>query len=726
MNKLYKFIKDSGLEPNDFQDEDIKQYIDTVAFQLNISPSETDKTLKQYTKDFNAEIKRKAAETKRKNEERKQRYKQDKADAAFEQESINMLRNERHKDEDRDIKLSRIREDNSTKSLSGIAKALGLPVPDELFKSATTYTRASEDTDRIKKRAEEEKRELTEEEQKKLETLEETMAKTKGAHELLQKIGPTLSSVGVAATGLTLTIGALAKMFEAASNAGKRASARIDETQTSMSAFGEILNVANTKTNELERSISVSSENIGKYVDSVFSEFYTGFLTVTNGILNGVEWLFGVNDWVGNFLGDNVAPNSAYGQTGGHAYDNDPYFQSFLGEIKKAGYGRMFTEDQLYSYFGATADAMIPYGHDLDSISAVAQRMLIAYGNSDRYDLDIASGVNPIESLNEIMDLIVNGGVSSRLGINLSDTYMAGFKFNMGIPVDMKLSDAREQELNTMAALKQLGIEDRAVWAETSKAIMETGMVAKEVSGRLLDFDQANVLGAINSSIPDVGQWQDAFNLDTEAVKEDIMEIPNMFEYAGKKSAENLYNPVKQAINSIFDYAGTKVYSLNNGVSKSLSTPIIGLNSLKTGKIDGNPDNNDRVEEESLLKMGSKIPYYSIPGVGQYWLIRDSIQLGNKIARNSYASGGLSIGEQLALVGDNPSHRELHLPLGSPTTTTALAKALTKAGAGSHGGNTYHIVVHLDGVNIADNDNSWNMVANKIKDVIDLREQRGG
>ena len=85
----------------------------------------------------------------------------------------------------------------------------------------------------------------------------------------------------------------------------------------------------------------------------------------------------------------------------------------------------------------------------------------------------------------------------------------------------------------------------------------------------------------------------------------------------------------------------------------------------------------------------------------------------------------MTTNEQLAILGDNPGHREVALPLDSPSTTSALSEALSKAGAGS-AGDVYEIHMHLDGINIADNDRSWNEVAKKIENTLSLRNQRGG
>lgn len=46
------------------------------------------------------------------------------------------------------------------------------------------------------------------------------------------------------------------------------------------------------------------------------------------------------------------------------------------------------------------------------------------------------------------------------------------------------------------------------------------------------------------------------------------------------------------------------------------------------------------------------------------------------------AAGGMTTGETLATIGDNPSGKELVLPLDSPQTTNALSKAMPAGGAG--------------------------------------------
>ena len=91
-----------------------------------------------------------------------------------------------------------------------------------------------------------------------------------------------------------------------------------------------------------------------------------------------------------------------------------------------------------------------------------------------------------------------------------------------------------------------------------------------------------------------------------------------------------------------------------------------------------------------------------------------------------HASGGISTKAHLAHISEM-NKAEAIIPLESSIGINALSEAMNKAGAeGLSQGNTYNIHLHLDGINIADNDNQWSEVANRIAEYMQININRQG
>jgi X-X-X-Leu-X-X-Gly heptad repeat protein len=92
-----------------------------------------------------------------------------------------------------------------------------------------------------------------------------------------------------------------------------------------------------------------------------------------------------------------------------------------------------------------------------------------------------------------------------------------------------------------------------------------------------------------------------------------------------------------------------------------------------------------------------------------------------------HADGGLSFKDHVARVSEG-NMREVILPLTSQDTITALAGALTLAGAGHSGSGVTveNININNDGINIADNPQAWRKVGIRIADEISaISRERG-
>lgn len=91
-----------------------------------------------------------------------------------------------------------------------------------------------------------------------------------------------------------------------------------------------------------------------------------------------------------------------------------------------------------------------------------------------------------------------------------------------------------------------------------------------------------------------------------------------------------------------------------------------------------------------------------------------------------HASGGISTKAHLAHISEM-NKAEAIIPLESSIGINALSEAMNKAGAeGLSQGNTYNIHLHLDGINIADNDTQWSEVANRIAEYMQINVNRQG
>lgn len=93
---------------------------------------------------------------------------------------------------------------------------------------------------------------------------------------------------------------------------------------------------------------------------------------------------------------------------------------------------------------------------------------------------------------------------------------------------------------------------------------------------------------------------------------------------------------------------------------------------------------------------------------------------------SGHASGGISTKAHLAHISEM-NKAEAIIPLESSIGINALSEAMNKAGAeGLSQGNTYNIHLHLDGINIADNDTQWSEVANRIAEYMQINVNRQG
>ena len=93
------------------------------------------------------------------------------------------------------------------------------------------------------------------------------------------------------------------------------------------------------------------------------------------------------------------------------------------------------------------------------------------------------------------------------------------------------------------------------------------------------------------------------------------------------------------------------------------------------------------------------------------------------------ADGGIGTKEMNNVSLFENNKKEAVIPLESAAGIDYLASAMEKAGANStsnNGGDTYEIHVNLSGLNVADNEASWERVGKKIGEVIDVQRQRRG
>jgi hypothetical protein len=81
-----------------------------------------------------------------------------------------------------------------------------------------------------------------------------------------------------------------------------------------------------------------------------------------------------------------------------------------------------------------------------------------------------------------------------------------------------------------------------------------------------------------------------------------------------------------------------------------------------------------------ILHLPWRLPDIKIGAFGHY------VHVGGQTLFPRLREGGMTTGPGIFMMGDNPSGREVALPLDSPHTTRALGKALGAAGA-SGGGN---------------------------------------
>ena len=88
-----------------------------------------------------------------------------------------------------------------------------------------------------------------------------------------------------------------------------------------------------------------------------------------------------------------------------------------------------------------------------------------------------------------------------------------------------------------------------------------------------------------------------------------------------------------------------------------------------------------------------------------------------------HANGGISTKAHIANISEG-NKREAILPLDSNIGINALSEAMVQAGG--IGGDIFNINLHLDGINIADNDAQWSDVASKIEEYIRINRNRRG
>ncbi|MGN6607960.1 MAG: phage tail tape measure protein [Jatrophihabitans sp.] len=182
-----------------------------------------------------------------------------------------------------------------------------------------------------------------------------------------------------------------------------------------------------------------------------------------------------------------------------------------------------------------------------------------------------------------------------------------------------------------------------------------------------------------------------------------------------------VYNFIKQGIEDVASVIsrvtgaiGRAWHTFWGSLSSTVSNVVGGIKSLISGIWDGLVDGFrsavngiiDAVNSyfigpiNSAIDVANEVPFVDISHIPDIPHI---------------ARGGMTLGETLAVVGDNPSGNELVLPLDSPRTVSALSQALTQAspaaspqgaphgGGGHHGEGCTHIyvqgsVVDVDGV----------------------------
>jgi hypothetical protein len=117
---------------------------------------------------------------------------------------------------------------------------------------------------------------------------------------------------------------------------------------------------------------------------------------------------------------------------------------------------------------------------------------------------------------------------------------------------------------------------------------------------------------------------------------------------AGKSLMTGLWNGLKSVASGAADLARGLVEALKNGINDLLGLPLT-------------------------------VPRIKIGAFGHY------VHIGGQTLIPRLATGGLVDGQMMAVLGDNPSGKELVAPLDSPKTVDLLAAAMGKA-RGSDGG----------------------------------------
>lgn len=485
--------------------------------------------------------------------------------------------------QDKKHRLDQIREDNDIRSLSGLASAFGIPIPDKILTQSKQYTRASSEWDRIMGTAQSENRDLTSDEKSKLANLEETMEKTKGAHEVLEKMGPTIGALGTAATVATPAITLLVSAIKKMDKAGADAADRIQKVQDSMSLFGETINSTHNEISSLQAQINTSKENIKKYKDDVFGSNNEGSLIIKNWFYNLIE-----SFWAGRSESISDIPDTYTSK-----YTGDSYFRNYYDTAKSKGWDKYISEDTFYSIFGNTSNDMFDSGiTNLNSVAGITQMLTTLYLNSKAYRLSDKSPESILSNMDELTDLMINGGINGSLGVALDDDIMSGYSIKeYGISFN-NLNKYNQMRMRLRLMSEQLSKSNRESVMEEAEAYKELGMSIGDAAGQLLSFDKAEVLNSVNPNMPDTDSWfTSVFGTNDEFI-DSLKEVPDIALDVGNQIADNLYKSIAEGVDKASEHASRTLAEIFNDPTFTNQNHLTGPGSLEY-LINNSSQNND-------------------------------------------------------------------------------------------------------------------------------------
>lgn len=639
---------------------------------------------------------------------------------------------------DHDLELDRLREDARQKSMSKILRAFGINVPDSIFEQDTKYIRASQDINRIRARAENENRDLTDKENEEIKQKEKIMAQYEKAHSILEILPNNLQSIINTGAGLITTLYLLDK-------AGQESVEALKNMNNSFVVTGE----TNSDGRFIGNAQYKAEKNWEEFRRNISSQFeaFTGLLTVGNYFLSSI----------------------AAGITSGNSHSADNVHSDMYGWYTKRMETVGLNTTDMNNDISRFAAGFMNQGMGMESAVNMAVRLHNMVITSDTYK-SLSSGAAKEAMMQSAFDAALSGGAFSQYGINTSGNVLTGYLAGEGIDnVNVKLSDSLQSLYRLDLMEKQLDATSRESMSKQIRDWEKLGMEIDASKGKLLSFDKELVLGAVDSTIPYVGKplvetltGEQFGGLDY--TKEELTEIQDkMTDYINSldlvpEEKETLLRLIDSeaelAIAWYLDQLGmtpreiiTALQAYHQGKDafeewcRDHDIAIQASNAL-TDVVYGN-----FVKIETIVdSIGQKVKWLSsvfkeFAGVSTLSYLSgytDTAPITSKSTvkrtanysgfngsllfnKDGNAEGGYTDIEQITSIAEK-GRGELILPLESPKTVDLLANAMGKAG----GSGDIYLTVDFSGTNILDNEDSMVVIAERIRDEVARLDLRDG